>query len=121
MAKSREVTPVEAAMLRLAQESEGQGMLPDFDGTFASSYPALWAFLTWREVGQLQKAPGKLTLAVDGTAWRLAYYDPAARRGCSVRALTLLDALAALDKALLDPQTAWTAGRIKQGWTKKKD
>jgi len=121
MAKQRELNPIEATMLRLAQESNGQSSLPDFDPEFSASFPNLWAFLTWREVADLQKAPGKLTVAVDGTAWRVSYFDPAAKRGCSARAFTLLGALKALDGALVDPQTSWTGGRSKSGWTKKKD
>jgi len=121
MAKSKELNPIEATMLRLASESNGQGTMPDFDAEFSASFPALWAFLTWKEVGDYNKAPGKLSLAVDGTAWRLSYYDPAARRGCSVRAVTLMQALACLDKALVDPNTPWTGGKSKSGWTRKKE
>lgn len=101
--------------------ADGQPIMPDFDPDFAASFPNLWVFLTWRDVGDFQKLPGKLTIAADGTGWKATYYDPSARRGCSVFAPTLMDALRRLDCAVVAPDTAWSGGGGKRsGWTKKK-
>lgn len=108
-------------MLRWAQQTDnGQACLPDFDAEFSASFPNLWAFMTWTEVGEMMKDPGKVTVSVDGSAWKLAYYDPAARRGTSVVAKTLMDGFRALDAAVVHPDTVWTGGKRRPGWTRKK-
>lgn len=119
MAKSKELSVIEQAMARLAAESNGQGLIPDYDPDFSSSFPNIWAFLTWREVGDQEKDPGSVSIAASGTGWKVAYYDPAAEKGCAVLAATLMEGLKKLDAALVNAETLWTGGRRKTGWRRK--
>lgn len=122
MAKPRESNPFENVVAKWAQEAMHGPQLPDFDPDFSASFPSLWMFLTWREVGDLERAPGTLSVAVDGTGWRVSYYDPSARRRCSVLAPTLTDGLRRLDAAVVSPETVWSGGGSRnRGFRKRKD
>jgi len=123
MAKSKELNPAESILHQWALESmNGQASLPDFDPDFSASFPNLWVFLTWKEVGQMKKQPGSVTIRADGTGWRLQYYDPAALRSCAVVGASLMECLRKLDAALVDPATVWNiSNRQKRGWQKPKD
>jgi hypothetical protein len=77
----RELSPAEALLAKWAAEhTDGQSILPDFDADFSASFPNLWVFLTWTHVGKLQKEPGSITVRIDGTGWKLSYYDPTAKK-----------------------------------------
>jgi len=123
MAKDkRELSPAEVVLAKWAEEaSGGQGMLPDFDGEFSASFPALWTFLTWTQIGKMKKEPGSVSMRAEGTGWKLTYYDPSALRSCSVASTTLMEGLRKLDAALVHPDTLWVrTDRRKKGWTEKK-
>jgi len=119
VAKQREQNPVEAALSRLAAEANGQAMIPEYDPEFSASFPNLWAFMTWREVGDQEKDPGSVSISVSGTGWKVAYYDPGAEKGCAVLAQTLMDGLRRLDAAVVSADTLWTGGRRKTGFRKR--
>jgi len=119
MAKQKEQNPVEIALARLAAEANGQALIPEYDPEFSASFPNLWAFLTWREVGDVEKDPGTLSIGVSGTGWKVSYYDPGAEKGCAVLAQTLMDGLRRLDQAVVSPDTLWTGGRRKTGFRRR--
>jgi len=121
MAKDKApASPAEQLLRKWAEESEnGQAMLPDFDADFSASFPNLWVLLTWRQVGVMEKQPGSITFRVDGTGWRVQYFDPTAKRSCAVVAETVLGGLKKLDLAVVAPDTVWTGGnRRGRTWRK---
>jgi len=123
MAKDkRELSPAEEVLHRWALESQnGQASLPDFDPDFSASFPSLWVFLTWTDVGKLHKQPGSVTIRAEGTGWRLTYLDPTAKRRCSVLAPTLMDGLRKLDATVVARDTVWdTFGNRNRGWRQDK-
>lgn len=125
MAKKNDIplSPAESVLHKWALESvNGQACLPDFDPDFSASFPNLWVFLTWTHVGRKLKQPGNITIRSEGTGWRVQYFDPSARRSCACVAPTLMDALKALDQAVVSEATVWNKfQRGKRGWTDLKD
>jgi len=123
MAKEkRELSPAESILHQWALQSQnGQASLPDFDPDFSASFPNLWVFLTWEQVGQLRKEPGSVTVRAEGTGWVLRYYDATAKRSCAIVAASLMEGLRKLDAALVHPDTVWTIRKSgKKGWQEKK-
>lgn len=121
MASKRETSPVEALLHKWAMESvSGQG-IPDFDPDFSNSFPSLWVLMTWREVGNLEKQPGRISFSAEGTGWRLTYSDPTAKRSCTVVGETLLGTLKKLEHAVTAPDTVWSGrGSRNSAWRKRK-
>lgn len=115
------VNPAEALLRRWAAESVNGAQIPDHDADFSNSFPNLWVLMTWREVGQLEKQPGVISVSADGSAWRMTYRDPTAKRSCTVVAQTLMEAFKKLDLAVVAEDTVWS-GRKSQNssWRKRK-
>lgn len=121
MAK-RELNPFESIIAQWAQEASDGPVMPEFDPEFSASFPNLWMFLAWREVGNLERTPGSLSLTLDGSGWRLSYYDPGSKRRCSVLAPSLTDALKRLDAAVVASDTVWSGGANRnRGFRKRKN
>lgn len=111
-----QLNPAETVLARWASESKEQPSFPDFDPEFSASFPNLWVFLTWTQIGKAEKSPGAITLKADGSGWRLSYFDPAAKRGTAVVGQSLMDCLRRLDAALVAPDTVWSASRGPRGF-----
>jgi hypothetical protein len=121
MASKREITPAEALLQRWAAESINGVGVPDFDPDFSNSFPNLWVLMTWREVGSLEKLPGRISFSADGTGWRVTYSDPTAKRSATVVAETLMGALRKLDEAIISADTVWSGrGTRNASWRKRK-
>jgi len=120
MAK-RDLNPAETILARWAAEAANGSSLPDFDPEFSASFPNLWVFLTWSEVGQFSKAPGKVSIAAEGTGWKISYYDPSAKRGTAVVSGTLMEGLKKLDAALVSGDTVWSGGGTRNKGFKKRE
>lgn len=123
MAKDkRDLSPAEAVLAKWAHEAQDpQGIMPDYDPDFSASFPNLWIFLTWREVGKFQKQPGSVSVRAEGTGWRLQYFDPTAKRSCAVLATTLMEGLRKLDQAVVSDETVWTStDRRTKEWKERK-
>jgi hypothetical protein len=121
MANKREQTPAEALLHRWASESINGVGIPDFDADFSASFPNLWIMMTWREVGSLEKLPGRISFSADGTGWRLTYSDPTAKRSATVVAETLMGALSKLDRAIVSDDTVWSGRGVRNAsWRKRK-
>ena len=88
MSKSKDLNPIERLLGQWAMEANGEALLPCHDPEFSASFPNLWMLLTWRAVGDFERAPGSLTVSADGAAWKLSYYDPSAKRRASVAGAT---------------------------------
>jgi hypothetical protein len=111
----------EVLLRKWAAESISGLGIPDFDPDFSASFPSVWVLMTWREVGTLEKQPGRISFTADGTGWRITYSDPTAKRSCTVVAPTLLEGLKKLDSALVAEDTVWSGrGARNQGWRKRK-
>jgi len=117
-----DMSPAEKLLAKWAAEKDGgQSLVPDWDADFSASFPNLWVLLTWDQVGKLKKQPGRLTLSVDGTGWRLTYMDPTAKRSTAVVQPTLMEALKKLDAQVVAPDTVWTSfGSRNRGWREEK-
>lgn len=121
MSKKPELTPAEAKLAQWVMEADSDAKDLQWDPEFSMRYPSLWVFLTWPQIGEVVRAPGRLSLTADGTAWRAQYYDPSARRSCSAMGATLDSALSRIDAALTAPDTVWSGGKPKfKGFQKKK-
>jgi len=121
MASKRDLSPAEIKLSQFIQEATTDAEIADWDAEFALSYPTLWVFLTWRQVGDVLRAPGRLSLTADGTAWRLGYYDPSAKRSTAVVGATVADCLSRMNLALTAPETVWSGGQPKfRGFQKRK-
>lgn len=122
MAKnSREFSPAERVLIKWKEESEAQGVLPDFDPAFAAKYPNLWVFLTWREVQDASKDPGSFSCRIDGTGFKITYSDPTAKRSLTVVATTYEEAMKNLDLAIVADNQPWVIrGQRNRTWRKKK-
>ncbi len=121
MASKRETSPAEALLQRWAAESINGVGVPDFDPDFSNSFPNLWVLMTWREVGSLEKLPGRISFSADGTGWRVTYSDPTAKRSATVVAETLMGALRKLDEAIVSADTVWSGrGTRNASWRKRK-
>lgn len=120
MASKRELSEIEKRLAQWAQEALDGPQIPDFDPHFSSSFPNLWVLLTWPAIGHVERSPGTLSVAADGSGWRVSYYDPSARRRLAVVAQTLLDALATLDKAVVAPDAAWSGGKPRSSSFRKR-
>lgn len=125
MAKSKpqhEMTPAERVLAQWAAESVETGVgLPDWDPEFAASFPNLWVFLTWKQIGKMVKDPGSLSLRCDGTGWRVTYYDPAAKKSTAVVDSSLMNAFRKLDAALVSPDTVWSGKSRQRGFRQLKE
>lgn len=120
MAK-KDLSAAELKLAAWASEEKDDEKDLQWDPEFAMRYPSLWVFLTWRSIGNVLRAPGRLSLSSDGTAWRVGYYDPSARRSCAAVGTTLDDALSRIDKALTAEDTVWSGGQPKfKGFRKRK-
>lgn len=120
MAK-RELNPIEQRLAQWAQEAEDGPSIPDYDPEFSASFPNLWVLLSWRSIGNYDRSPGTLSVSADGTGWRLSYYDPSARRRCTVAANSLTEGLRKLDAAVGAPDTVWSGGKPRsQSFRKRK-
>jgi len=121
MAKQRELNPAELKLSQFIQEATNDAEIAEWDAEFALSYPTLWVFLTWRQVGDVLRAPGRLSLTADGTSWRLGYYDPSAKRSCAVVGTSVADCLSRMNSALTAAETVWSGGTPKfRGFQKRK-
>lgn len=120
MARSRDLTPAEAKLAQWVKESKDEPEDLAWDAEFSMQYPSLWLFLTWRTIGDVVRTPGRLSLQVDGTSWRLGYYDPSAKRSCAVVGATLADCLSRLNAALTAPETVWSGGKPKSTTFRKR-
>jgi len=120
--EQRELSPAERVLAQWASEANEVGVgLPDWDPEFSMSFPNLWVFMTWTRIGKVQKDPGSVSMRVDGTGWRLTYYDPAARKSATVIDPTLMGALRKLDGALVSPDTVWSGKSRTRGFRKVKE
>jgi len=121
MASKQPLNPAEALLRRWAAESVNGHGIPDHDGDFSNSFPNLWVLMTWREVGNMEKSPGTISVQADGSAWRMTYRDPTAKRSCTVVAQTLMEAFRKLDHAVVAEDTVWSGrGSRNQSWRKRK-
>lgn len=82
---------------------------------FADNFPTLWEFLhNQRDYGEIHKT-GCVTLFVDGDKIKLCANDRPARQSCFVSGDGLLEALARLDRGLLEGSLRWS----KQGYRRR--
>lgn len=117
-----ELSPAERVLAKWAAEADGQGVsIPDWDPEFSQSFPNLWVFLTWTQIGKKLKDPGSVSIRMEGTAWRLSYYDPAAKKSCVVVDTSLMGALKKLDGALVSNDTVWSGKSRQRGFRTLKD
>lgn len=122
MSKSRDLNPMERVLAQWAMEALNGPSIPDFDPEFSASFPNLWVLLTWPSVGDVERSPGSLSIAADGTGWRVSYYDPSARRRLAVVSPSLLEGLKKLDQEVTSPSAAWSGGKRKStSFRKPKD
>jgi len=111
------LSPAATVLAKWAAEADGNGVgIPDWDPDFSNSFPNLWVFLTWSQIGKKLKDPGSLSLRMDGSAWRLTYYDPAAKKSCTVQDPALMGALRKMDSALVHPDTVWSGKSRQRGF-----
>jgi len=119
--EKRDLSPAEAKLAQWVMEADSDAKDLQWDPEFSLRYPNLWVFLTWRILGSVERAPGRLSLSADGQAWRASYYDPSTRRSCSAMGTSIDDVLARLDKAITAPDTVWSGGQRKfSGFRKRK-
>lgn len=120
--KREELSPAERKLAEWAEEAAGQGIsIPDWDQEFSQSFPNLWVFLTWTQIGKVLKDPGSIRIQADGTAWRVQYYDPAAKKSCVVMDPSLMGALRKLDAAVVGTDTVWSGKSRQRGFRKVKE
>lgn len=119
MPSKRDLSPAEETLVRFVKEAFNGEELADFDPEFSLLYPSLWMFLTWRQIGDVERSPGRLSMSVDGSCWRLSYYDPSAKRSTAVVAPSLADGLKRLDQAVTASDTVWTGGKKKNASFRK--
>ena len=82
---------------------------------FADNFPTLWDFLQkQRDYGEIHKT-GCVTIFVDGDKIKLCANDRPARQSCFVSGDGLLEALARLDRGLLEGSLRWS----KQGYRRR--
>ena len=82
---------------------------------FADNFPTLWEFLQkQRDLGEIHKT-GCVTMFVDGDKIKLCANDRPARQSCFVSGDGLLQALARLDRGLLEGSLRWS----KQGYRRR--
>lgn len=82
---------------------------------FADNFPTLWDFLQkQRDYGENHKT-GCVTIFVDGDKIKLCANDRPARQSCFVSGDNLLQALARLDRGLLEGSLRWS----RQGYKRR--
>lgn len=82
---------------------------------FADNFPHLWDFLQkQRDFGEIHKT-GCVTIFVDGTKIKLCVNDRPTRQSCFVSGDGLLEALARVDRGLMDGSLRWS----KQGYKRR--
>lgn len=82
---------------------------------FADNFPTLWDFLKkQRDYGEFHKT-GCVTIFVDGEKIKLCVNDRPARQSCFVSGNGLLEALARVDRGLLEGSLRWS----KQGYKRR--
>lgn len=124
MAKEkRELSPAEKVLFKWASNAfSEQPIMPDWDPDFSASFPNLWTFLTWTGTEKVKKQPGRITLQVDGTGWKVTYHDPTERKSTSAVGTTLREALAKLDSQIVKEDAVWMGGGGRnRGWRKLKE
>lgn len=88
---------------------------PPSSPVFADNFPTLWDFLQkQRDYGEIHKT-GCVTIFVDGEKIKLCANDRPARQSCFVSGDGLLEALARLDRGLLEGSLRWS----KQGYKRR--
>ncbi len=91
------------------------GQKPVSSPVFADNFPTLWDFLQkQRDYGEIHKT-GCVTIFVDGEKIKLCANDRPARQSCFVSGDGLLEALARLDRGLLEGSLRWS----KQGYRRR--
>ncbi len=88
---------------------------PASSPVFSDNFPTLWDFLQkQRDYGEIHKT-GCVTIFVDGDKIKLCANDRPARQSCFVSGDGLLQALARLDRGLLEGSLRWS----KQGYKRR--
>ena len=103
-------TLVQQRMMHMARETTGQlkHPLPD-DELFRENYPSLWAWLTATQIAEaFEKERPRLAFLIDGSHWKVTLTDNALECSLSSAGNTFQDALARLERAVLDPEATWS-------------
>ena len=81
---------------------------------FADNFPHLWLFLTkQRDFGEIHKT-GCITIFADGEKIKLCANDRPMRTSCFVSGNGLLEALARLDRGILEGSLTWSKKGYKR-------
>lgn len=82
--------------------------------SFQANFPTLWDFLSkQRDYGEIHKT-GCVTLFVDGEKIKLCANDRPSRQSCFISADGLLQALARLDRGLLEGSLQWSSANYRR-------